>query len=358
MRITKRIIERLPKAEIHCHLDGCLRPRTVLELALAQGVKLPTTNLGRLTKLLQAGKRTRNLGEYLKIFDITLSVMQERDALYRVSYELAEDAAAENVRHLEVRYSPILHRQKRLSFDQIVDPVIAGLADAGRRHNITTGVIICGIRSMSPRYSLALAELALAYKNRGVLAFDLAGQERDYPAKAHRSAFQLVLKNNINSTVHAGEAFGPASISQALHYCGAHRIGHGTRLREDKDLMAYVNDHRIPLEVCLSSNVQTGAVRSIKDHPFLYYFKQGLRLTLNTDSRLISGTTLSQEMALAVRAFRLSPYEVKRIVINGFKSSFLPYTQKARLLRDVNLEIDRIFLEEFPDHYDRRMAGL
>ena len=358
MRITKRIIERLPKAEIHCHLDGCLRPRTVLELAEAQGVKLPTTNLAKLTKLLQAGKRTRNLGEYLKIFDITLSVMQERDALYRVSYELAEDAAAENVRHLEVRYSPILHRQKRLSFDQIVDPVIAGLADAGRRHNITTGVIICGIRSMSPRYSLALAELALAYKNRGVLAFDLAGQERDYPAKAHRSAFQLVLKNNINSTVHAGEAFGPASISQALHYCGAHRIGHGTRLREDKDLMAYVNDHRIPLEVCLSSNVQTGAVRSIKDHPFLYYFKQGLRLTLNTDSRLISGTTLSQEMALAVRAFRLSPYEVKRIVINGFKSSFLPYTQKARLLRDVNLEIDRIFLEEFPDHYDRRMAGL
>ena len=358
MRITKRIIERLPKAEIHCHLDGCLRPRTVLELAEAQGVKLPTTNLAKLTKLLQAGKRTRNLGEYLKIFDITLSVMQERDALYRVSYELAEDAAAENVRHLEVRYSPILHRQKRLSFDQIVDPVIAGLADAGRRHNITTGVIICGIRSMSPRYSLALAELALAYKNRGVLAFDLAGQERDYPAKAHRSAFQLVLKNNINSTVHAGEAFGPASISQALHYCGAHRIGHGTRLREDKDLMAYVNDHRIPLEVCLSSNVQTGAVRSIKDHPFLYYFKQGLRLTLNTDSRLISGTTLSQEMALAVRAFRLSPYEVKRIVINGFKSSFLPYTQKARLLRDVNLEIDRIFLEEFPDHYDRRMAGI
>ncbi len=357
MRITRRIIERLPKAEIHCHLDGCLRPRTVLELADAQGVKLPTTNLAKLTKLLQAGKRTRNLGEYLKIFDITLSVMQERDALYRVAFELAEDAAAENVRHLEVRYSPILHRQKRLSFDQIVDPVIAGLADAGRRFNVTTGVIICGIRSMNPRYSLALAELALAYKNRGVLAFDLAGQERDYPAKAHQSAFKLVLKNNINVTVHAGEAFGPASISQALHYCGAHRIGHGTRLREDKDLMAYVNDHRIPLEVCLSSNVQTGAVRSIREHPFLFYFKQGLRLTLNTDSRLISGTTLSQEMALAVRAFRLSPYEVKRVVINGFKSSFLPYAQKARLLREVNLEIDKIFMEEFPDDYDRRFAG-
>jgi adenosine deaminase len=223
---------------------------------------------------------------------------------------------------------------------------------------MSTGVIICGIRSMNPRYSLALAELALAYKNRGVLAFDLAGQEKDYPAKAHRSAFQLVLKNNINSTVHAGEAFGPASIAQALHYCGAHRIGHGTRLREDRDLMAYVNDHRIPLEVCLSSNVQTRAVRSIREHPFHFYFKHGLRVTLNTDSRLVSGTTLSQEISLAVRAFRLSPYEIKRIIINGFKSSFLPYAQKARLLREVNLEIDRIFMEEFPDDYDRRFAGL
>ena len=357
MRLTSRIIERLPKSEIHCHLDGSLRPKTVLELADAQGVKLPTHNIARLTRILQAGRRTRNLGEYLKIFDVTLSVLQERDALYRVASELVEDAAAENVRHLEVRYSPVLHRRKKLAWDQIVDPVIAGLADAGRRHGMSTGVIICGIRSMDPKVSLALAELALEYKNRGVLAFDLAGQEKDYPAKAHRAAFQLVLKNNINCTVHAGEAFGPASISQALHYCGAHRIGHGTRLREDPDLMAYVNDHRIPLEVCLSSNVQTRVAKSIKDHPFPYYFKQGLRVTLNTDSRLVSGTTLSQEFALAARAFRLSPYEIKRIVINGFKSSFLPYGQKARLLREVNLEIDRIFMEEYPDDYDRRATN-
>jgi len=158
--------------------------------------------------------------------------------------------------------------------------------------------------------------------------------------------------------VHAGEAFGPASIAQALHYCGAHRIGHGTRLREDPDLMRYVNDHRIPLEVCLSSNVQTHAVRSMPEHPFGYYFRQGLRVTLNTDSRLVSATTVSQEFALAARAFRLSPYEIKRIVIMGFKSSFLPYAQKARVLRDVNLEIDRIFMEEFPEEYDRHVTGL
>lgn len=358
MKLSRAVIERLPKTDIHCHLDGCLRPSTVLELAEDQGVRLPTKKLPQLTRVLQAGKRTRNLGDYLKIFDITLSVMQEREALYRVAYELAEDVAGENVKHLEVRYSPILHRQKKLPFEDIVDAVLAGLGDAGRKFGVSTGVIVCGIRSMSPRTSMALAELALAYKGRGVLAFDLAGQEKDYPAKAHRDAFQLILKNNINSTVHAGEAFGPESIGQALHYCGAHRIGHGTRLRENPDLMRYVNDHRIPLEVCLSSNVQTRTVSSAREHPFHYYFKQGLRVTLNTDSRLISATTVTDELALAARTFRLSPYEVKKIVINGFKSSFMPYAQKARMLRSVTLEIDRIFMDAFPNDYDRAATGL
>lgn len=354
MKLSLDVIRRLPKAELHCHLDGSMRPRTVLELAAEQGVKLPTTNLAKLTRLMQAGKRTRNLGDYLKIFDLTLSVLQQKEALYRTAYELVEDCAEENVRHLEVRYSPILHRKKRLPFPDIVDPVIAGLRDAGAKYNVSTGVIICGIRSMSPKVSIQLAELAVAYKGRGVLAFDLAGQERDYPAKAHREAFQLILKHNINSTVHGGEAFGAASIAQALHYCGAHRIGHGTRLKEDPDLLRYVRDHRIPLEMCLSSNIQTRAVNRIQDHPCGEYFRQGLRVTLNTDNRLMSATTVSEEIALAARAFKFSPYELKRIVINGFKSAFLPYPQKARMLREVNLEIDRVFMDAFPSEYDLR----
>jgi adenosine deaminase len=354
LKLTLETIRRLPKAELHCHLDGSLRPRTVLALAKEQGVELPTTNLGELTRLLQAGKRTRDLGDYLKIFDLTLAVMQEKDALYRVARELVEDCAAENVRHLEVRYSPILHRNKKLAFEDIVDPVIAGLRDAGEKHGMSTGVIICGIRSMEPRVSMALAELAVAYKGRGVLAFDLAGQEKDYPAKAHREAFQLILEHNINSTVHGGEAFGAQSIAQALHYCGAHRIGHGTRLLEDPDLLRYVRDHRVPLEVCLSSNIQTRAVRSAKEHPCGDYFRQGLRVTLNTDNRLMSATTLTEELALAARAFRFSPYEVKRIILNGFKSAFMPYPQKARMLREVNLEIDRVFMDAFPSEYDLR----
>ena len=354
MKLALETIRRLPKAELHCHLDGSLRPRTVLELAHEQGVKLPTTNLGQLTRLLEAGKHTRNLGDYLQIFELTLCVMQAKDALYRTAFELVEDCAAENVRHLEVRYSPILHRKKRLSFEDIVDPVIAGLRDAGVKYEISTGVIICGIRSMAPKVSMALAELAVAYKGRGVLAFDLAGQEKDYPAKAHREAFQLILEHNINSTVHGGEAFGSASIAQALHYCGAHRIGHGTRLLEDPDLLRYVRDHRVPLEMCLSSNIQTRAVRSLREHPCGDYFRQGLRVTLNTDNRLMSATTLSEEIALAARAFRFSPYEIKRIILNGFKSGFMPYPQKARMLREVNLEIDRVFMDAFPSEYDLR----
>ncbi len=354
MKLSLDTIRRLPKAELHCHLDGSLRPSTVLELAQEQGVKLPTTHLGQLTRLMQAGKRTRNLADYLKIFDLTLAVMQQKEALYRTAFELVEDCAAENVRHLEVRYSPILHRKKRLSFEDIVDPVIAGLRDAGVKYAISTGVIICGIRSMAPKVSMALAELAVAYKGRGVLAFDLAGQERDYPAKAHRAAFQLILKNNVNSTVHGGEAFGAQSIAQALHYCGAHRIGHGTRLREDPDLLRYVRDHRVPLEMCLSSNIQTRAVRGIREHPCGDYFRQGLRVTLNTDNRLMSATTASEEIALAARAFKFSPYEVKRIILNGFKSGFMPYPQKARMLREVNLEIDRVFMDAFPSEYDLR----
>jgi len=354
VRLALETIRRLPKAELHCHLDGSVRPRTVLELAKEQGVKLPTTKLPALTRLLQAGKRTRDLADYLKIFDHTLAVMQEKPALYRTAFELVEDCADESIRHLEVRFSPILHRKNSLSFEDIVDTVIAGLRDAGAKYDMSTGVIICGIRSMAPKVSMELAELAVEYKGRGVLAFDLAGQEKDYPAKEHREAFQLILKHNINSTVHGGEAFGAQSIAQAIHYCGAHRIGHGTRLLEDQDLLRYVRDHRVPLEMCLSSNIQTRAVKNIQEHPCGDYFRQGLRVTLNTDNRLMSATTVSEEIALAVRGFRLSPYEVKRIIINGFKSAFLPYPQKARMLREINLEIDRVFMDAFPNEYDLR----
>ena len=340
--LTPTLIRRLPKTDLHVHLDGSLRVKTMLELARERKVALPSGDPVKLRNELRADRGVHDLPAYLHKFDITLKVLQDREALGRVAYELAEDAARENVRYMEVRYSPILHVKKGMKLGGIVDAVLEGLHRAERDFGIRTGLIICGIRNIPPRLSLRLAELTVAYKNRGVVAFDLAGAERDFPAKAHKAAFQKILKHNINSTVHAGEAFGPESIAQALHHCGAHRIGHGTMLKESLDLLNYVNDHRIPLEICLSSNVQTRAVRDLAHHPFKFYYDYGLRVTLNTDNRLMSNTTVTRELSLAVRQFGLGPHDVRNIIINGFKSAFLPLHEKVDMLRQAILEMDEI----------------
>jgi adenosine deaminase len=339
-QITLELIEKLPKTDLHCHLDGSLRLRTILELAAQQKVKLPADSEDKLAKLIYPGESCSSLEDYLKAFDVTLAVLQEEDALHRVAYELAEDAARENVRYLEVRYSPMLHTRRGLRLTNIVEAVLAGLREAKRKYGIRYGVILCGIRSFSGESSVRMAELCVAYKNRGVLAFDLAGAEYNFPAKDHKEAFQLILNNNVNCTAHAGEAYGPESIAQAIHYCGAHRIGHGTRLRENGDLLNYVNDHRIPLEVCLSSNVQTRAVSDFASHPLPFYLTYGLRVTINTDNRLVTNTTVSREMFLAHQHYGLTLDDLKEIIISGFKSAFLPYREKADVLKDITRELD------------------
>lgn len=341
MEIPYDLLQKLPKTDLHVHLDGCLRVATLIDLAKKQGVELPTMEEKKLARIVMSGKNCHNLAEYLKGFDITLSVMQEPEALYRVAYELAEDAAAENVWYMEIRYSPILHTRKGLKLTTIVDAVIEGLQAAEKKFNIKTGVIICGMRNINPETSLILAELVVAYKNKGVVAFDLAGQEENYPAKDHKEAFFLIRNNNINTTAHAGEAFGPESIHQAIHYCGAHRIGHGTRLYEDGDLLNYVNDHRIPIEICLTSNVQTGAAVSYEKHPLRFYFDYGLRVTINTDNRLISDTTMTKELHLAAKHLNFNMEDLKLILVDGFKSAFLPNRAKSIMLNMVNDELSK-----------------
>ncbi len=341
MEIPIEILEQLPKTDLHVHLDGSLRIPTLIDLAKRQGVELPSSNPEELAPIVMSGKNCKNLAEYLQGFDITLSVMQEEEALYRIAYELAEDAAAENVWYMEVRYSPILHTRKGMKLTTIVDAVIEGLQAAEKKFNIKTGVIICGMRNINPETSLLLAELAVAYKNRGVVAFDLAGQEENYPAKHHKEAFFLIRKNNINTTAHAGEAYGPESIHQAIHYCGAHRIGHGTRLYEDGDLLNYVNDHRIPLEICLTSNVQTGAAASFSSHPLRFYYDYGLRLSINTDNRLISDTTVTKELYLAAKHLDFTLDDIKSLIVDGFKSAFLPNRVKSIMLNMVNDELKK-----------------
>ncbi|MGA9525610.1 MAG: adenosine deaminase, partial [Myxococcaceae bacterium] len=271
LEVSEELLRALPKTDLHCHLDGSMRLKTILELAEQQKVKLPANDEESLARAIHMGEVCKSLEDYLVAFDVTLSVLQTEEGLFRAAYELAIDCAAENVRYVEVRYSPVLHQQKGLKLTTIVDAVLEGLRVAKRETGIRYGVILCGIRHINPQTSVRLAELCVAYKNRGVIGFDLAGAEMNFPAKDHKDAFQLILRNNVNCTAHAGEAYGPESISQAIHYLGAHRIGHGTRLREDGDLLNYVNDHRIPLEVCLSSNVQTGAVTDLKSHPLKFY---------------------------------------------------------------------------------------
>jgi adenosine deaminase len=341
MEIDHRIIKAMPKTDLHVHLDGSVRISTLIELAKKQNVTLPAKTEKSLKKLLVPGINCKSLADYLQPFDIVLSVLQEAEALERVAFELAEDAAQENVWYMEVRYSPILHTKKGLKLTTIIDAVLTGLRKAEKKYDIKTGVIICGMRNISPESSIMLADLSVAYKHRGVVGFDLAGIEESYPAKHHREAFYRILNNNINTTAHAGEAYGPESIHQALHYCGAHRIGHGTRLLEDGDLLNYVNDHRIPLEICLTSNVQTKAADSFENHPLKFYYDFGLRTTINTDNRLISDTTVTKELGLAAKYANLNINDLKTIIVSGFKSAFLPMRERAIMLNLVNNELEK-----------------
>src|SRR5512144_1988959 len=337
--VTEELLRALPKTDLHCHLDGSLRLATILELAQQQGVRLPAETPEGLAKAISMGIQCQSLEHYLMGFGVTLSVLQTEDALYRAAHELALDCAAENVRYLEVRYSPVLHTRQGLKPTTIVDAVLEGLRAAKRETGIKSNVIICGIRHMDPVTSVRLAELAVAYKGKGVVGFDLAGAEEGHPARRHQDAIQLILDNNVNVTIHAGEAYGPESIAQAVHYCGAHRIGHGVRLRENGDLLNYLNDHRIPLEMCPSSNVQTRSVADMKNHPLKFYFDFGLRVTVHTDNRLITDTTATKELLLAHERMGFTLADLCTVLVQGFKSAFLPFREKQELLRAVNAEI-------------------
>ena len=346
MTISKELIKALPKAELHCHLDGSLRIPTILDLAEKQNISLPADNEVDLKNILIVNDRVKSLEEYLKLYKITLSVMQTPESLERCSYELIEDVSRENIRYIEIRYSPILHIEKGMTMGESVEAVQLGLIRGQKEFGVRSGIIICGIRNISPKMSFQLAEIAVSYKDKGVIGFDLAGIEESNPAKKHREAFYLIRNNNINATIHAGEAFGPSSIHQAIHYCGASRIGHGTRLYEDRDLMNYVNDHRIALEICLTSNIQVRSVDSIEVHPFKQYLDEDIRVTLNTDSRLISNTTLTDEYLLATKTFNLTIQNIRTIIINGFKSAFLPHNERREIINLVISEMESNFSSE------------
>jgi len=331
--IPDDLLKALPKTDLHTHLDGSLRLDTFMELGRAQGMDMPD-DLAAVREKYFPSDRECCADEFLRHFDHTLAVLQNEANLERVAYELATDFSSEGVWRLEVRFCPLLHTTERLTADGAVAAVQAGLTRAEKETGISTGIIVTGIRTIEPANSLELARLAVAWKNRGVVAFDLAGAEQDHPAKFHREAFYHTMNNNQNVTIHAGEGFGPGSIHQALHSCGANRIGHGTRLEEDPDLMAYVANNRISLEVCLSSNLQSCVVSDLARHPLRYYLKEGLRVCLNCDNTLFAETSPLRELRLAVNTFDLTLLETEHLLLNGFKSAFLSEKKHGALVQE------------------------
>ena len=338
MRVTKELLQEMPKTDLHLHLDGSLRPETMLELAAKYGKTMPVDTPDALRDYMHV-KDARNLVDYLSRFEITLSVMQTAEALERIAYELAEDNARENVRYIEVRFCPTLNIREGLSLNDTVEATLAGLRRAEADFGIRSNVIICGLRNMGPEISEQLADLTIRFKGRGVVAFDLAGAEENNPAKRHLQAFYRAINANLAVTIHAGEAYGPESIAQALHYCGANRIGHGTRLFEDPELQQYVNDFRIPLECCVTSNVQTRVAETFSAHPVRLYYDEGLVVTLNTDNRLMSATTVTEEYWRCHEHLGFTWDELCDIALMGFESAFLPYQEKVAVVEEARSDI-------------------
>jgi adenosine deaminase len=335
---------------LHDHLDGGLRPATVVELAEECGYdELPATDVDELATWFRTSAHSGSLERYLEPFAHTVGVMQTPAALHRVAYECVEDLAADNVVYAEVRFAPELHIERGLSLDEVVDAVLAGFADgekaAGAQGRATT--VRCLVTAMRhAARSQEIAELAIRFRDKGVVGFDIAGAEAGYPPTRHLDAFEYMRNNNGRFTIHAGEAFGLPSIHEAIAFCGADRLGHGVRIVEDINerpdgsyelgrVAGIVRDKRIPLEMCPSSNVQTGAVRSIAEHPFDLLARLRFRVTVNTDNRLMSDTTMSQEMLRLVETFGYGWSDLARFTINAMKSAFIHFDERLAIIDDV-----------------------
>lgn len=311
-------------------------------------IELPFRNQEEFCKIMDESK---SLIVYLQQFEYTTAVMQSVANIRRVAFELAEDAHLENVKYIEVRFCPQLHTRKGLTLHDVVHAVLDGLNDARTRLGILSNVIICSMRSDGIEHSNEMSALAVdfannAYEESGfrtkVVAFDLAGDE-GYSATIHRDACTKIRENNMSITIHAGEANGSSSIAEAIHICGAKRIGHGVRLQDDKRLLDYVNDSRITLECCPTSNAQTHAVASLGEHPIKAYLDQGIRVTVNTDNRLMSHTTVSKELFICHTQIGLTEDDIRKVIVNGFKSSFLPIQKKRSMISAATDEIRRLF---------------
>jgi adenosine deaminase len=342
---TFEALRAAPKVLLHDHLDGGLRPATVIELAEETGYPdLPTKDPDELADWMTLGASRKDLLLYLETFAHTVGVMQTRDALARVARECAEDLAADGIVYAEVRYAPEQHLEGGLLLDEVVEAVQEGFREGAERTGIRIGTLLTAMRTAAR--SLEIAELAVRWRDRGVVGFDIAGAEAGHPPTRHLDAFERVRRENFHLTIHAGEGFGLPSIWEALQLCGAERLGHGVRIVDDIEpavggqarlgrLADLVRDRRVPLELCPTSNVHSGAAPSIEEHPIGLLMELKFRVTVNTDNRLMSATSLSKEFAQLVDAFGIGWDRIRRLTINAMKSAFLPFDERVRLLDEV-----------------------
>jgi adenosine deaminase len=348
--LTVDRIRQAPKALLHDHLDGGLRPATIVDLAAEYGYSgLPTTDPAELETWVRRGADRKSLELYLETFAQTVGVMQERDAIIRVAAECAEDLAADGVVYAEVRYAPELSTERGLTLDEVVDANLEGFMIGSRRAEeagrpIVMKMLVTAMRQAAR--SVEVAECAVRWRDAGVVGFDIAGPEAGYRPTRHLDAFEYIRRENFHITIHAGESFGPPSIWEALQFCGAERLGHGVRIVDDITtrsdgsvelgrLAAFVRDRRIPLEMCPTSNVHTGAAASVREHPFDLLRRLRYRVTVNTDNRLMSGVTLSSEFAALEEAFGIGLGEMEWLTINALKSAFAPFDERLRLINEV-----------------------
>ena len=329
---------------LHDHLDGGLRPATIIELADATGYELPARDPRRLAAWMRRGANRKNLTLYLETFAHTVGVMQTSDALVRVARECAQDLAADGVVYAEVRFAPELHVERGLSLDDTIEAVLEGFAQGSAGTGLVVRAICTAMRHL--HRSLEVAQAAVRWRDRGVVAFDIAGPEDGYPPDDHLEAFQYCHRENFHITIHAGEAYGPRSIWKALQFCGAERLGHGIRIVEDIDtspdgeralgrLAHYIRDRRIPLEVCPTSNVNTGVFASVAEHPINALVDLRFRVTVNTDNRLMSNVTMTSEMAALTTAFGYDWARLRWLTVNAMKSSFLAFRERLAIIEDV-----------------------
>ncbi len=342
--LTADLLARAPKALLHDHLDGGVRPATVVELASEFGYEgLPTTDITDLAAWFNRGAKRNDLVLYLETFAHTVGVMQHRDAIERVAFECAEDLAADGVVYAEVRMAPELCTEAGLTLDDVMEAILDGFRRGSDGTDLTIYAIVTAMRTAAR--SLEIAELAVRWRDAGAVGFDIAGAEAGFPPTRHLDAFQYVMRANFHATIHAGEAFGLPSIWEAVQWCGAERLGHGVRIVDDIGgppgaerlgrLAAYVRDTRIPLELCPTSNVNTGVCASIADHPIGLLRRLRFRVTLNTDNRLMSDTSMTNEMAQLVDAFGWGLDDLEWMTINGVKSAFAPFPERLRIINAI-----------------------